>query len=80
LCSPEGGTEAAMVEKCFIIMPISTPEPLVEVYNDPDHFTHVLQYLFRPALEMTRYEATPPAATGADIIHASIIKNLEEPI
>jgi hypothetical protein len=67
-----------MVEKCFIIMPISTPESLIEAYNDPDHFTHVLQYLFRPALETIGYEVIPPTATGADIIHANIIKNLEE--
>jgi hypothetical protein len=67
-----------VVKNCFVIMPISTPEYPIETYSDPDHFAHVLQYLFRPALEKTGYEVIPPAAAGADIIHASIIKNLEE--
>lgn len=66
------------MKNCFIIMPVSVPESLIETCNDPDHFTHVFQYLFKPALEKTGYEVIPPAATGADIIHASIIKNLEE--
>lgn len=64
--------------KCFVIMPISTPKLLAETYKDPDHFSHVLKYLFTPALEMANYEVIPPAAAGADVIHASIIKNLEE--
>ena len=64
--------------KCFVIMPISTPKPLIETYKDPDHFAHVLQYLFKPALEEADYEVIPPSAAGADIIHASIVKSLEE--
>jgi hypothetical protein len=33
---------------------------------------------FKPALERAHYDLIPPTAAGADIIHASIIKNLEE--
>jgi hypothetical protein len=64
---------------CFVIMPVTTPAQLAsEIYKDPDHFSHVLQYLFRPALERAGYNVIPPTAEGADLIHASIIKNLEE--
>jgi hypothetical protein len=46
-------------------------------YNDPRHFTHVLDYLFIPALEAAGYEAIPPVTVGAELIHAQIIENLE---
>ena len=65
--------------KCFVIMPISTPRAWLERYgNDSDHFLHVLEYLFIPALEELDYECVPPSASGADVIHAQIIKNLDE--
>jgi hypothetical protein len=64
--------------KCFVIMPISTPKQSIEIYKDQEHFGHVLQYLFKPALEKAGYEVIPPTAAAADIIHASIVKNLEE--
>jgi len=63
---------------CFIIMPISTPDFLVERYKgDRDHFRHVLDHLFLPALKAAGIDAIPPIAKGADIIHAGIIKHLE---
>lgn len=46
-------------------------------YNDPEHFKHVLDYLFTPALEAAGYETVPPTAAGSDLIHAEIISNLE---
>ena len=50
---------------CFVIMPISTPEHLVSEYgNDQNHFEHVLDHLFRPAIEQLGYELVPPAASG----------------
>jgi hypothetical protein len=46
--------------KCFVIMPISTPDIYVDQYNkDPDHFKHVLDYLFTPALATAGYETMP---------------------
>jgi hypothetical protein len=62
---------------CFIIMPVTTPPELYPQYgNDPDHFKHVLDYLFVPALQRIGYTGIPPLATGADLIHAEIIKQL----
>lgn len=44
-------------EKCFIIMPITTPPIFIERYKDDiDHFNHVLEYLFTPALIDAEFE------------------------
>ncbi len=64
-------------KKCFIIMPITTPEELVEIYKgDLDHFKHVLDILFIPAVEKAGFEPISPEASGSEIIQANIIKNL----
>lgn len=64
--------------KCFIIMPISTPPELVEIYSgDKDHFRHVLDYLFVPAIEKAGLSPVPPIAKGSELIHAEIVKNIE---
>lgn len=63
--------------KCFVAMPISTPDLWAEACNDTDHFAHVLNHLFIPALTAAGYEAVPPATVGAELIHAHIIRNLE---
>ncbi len=64
---------------CFVIMPITTPSALVERYGgDEDHFLHVLEFLFAPALEAAGYEAISPVASGADLIQAEIIRNLDD--
>ncbi len=66
------------MQTCFVIMPISTPETLVQAYDkDADHFSHVLDHLFIPAIERAAFSAIPPKVQGADVIHADIIKNLE---
>lgn len=63
---------------CFIIMPISTPSDLVDTYsNDIDHFKHVLDYLFIPAIEQVGMVPIPPKTKGSEIIQAEIIKNIE---
>ena len=64
--------------KCFVVMPVSTPEMWVQRYNDQEHFRHVLDHLFTPALTSANYEVVPPTASGSDLIHAEIIKNLEK--
>jgi hypothetical protein len=66
------------MELCFVIMPITTPEALVPLYGkDTDHFSHVLEHLFVPAIKKANFAPIPPIAQGADVIHAEIIKNLE---
>ncbi len=63
---------------CFVIMPVTTPDSFLSTYNnDGAHFHHVLEHLFRPALEQLDFEVIPPTATGADLIQAQIIENLE---
>src|SRR5690348_13500864 len=63
--------------KCFIVMPISMLDIYADIYDDPEHFKHVLDYLFIPALKAAGYEAVPPSITGSDLIQAEIISNLE---
>jgi hypothetical protein len=63
---------------CFVIMPVTTPSSYAEDLNDPEHFTHVLTYLLEPALERAGYEVIPPKRFGAALIHAEIIRHLEQ--
>jgi hypothetical protein len=66
-------------QKCFIIMPITTPASLVDGYNgDAHHFTHVLEHLFVPALTNAGFDPVSPQATGSNIIQADIIKQLSD--
>jgi hypothetical protein len=64
---------------CFIIMPISTPDQYVNLYaGDDRHFRHVLDYLFKPVIIKAGFNPIPPIMEGSDIIHAEIIRQLEE--
>ena len=66
------------MNKCFVIMPITTPDEFVATYgNNLDHFQRVYECLFKPAIEKAGFEAVPPDAEGAEIIHARIINLLE---
>lgn len=69
-----------MSEKsCFIIMPITTPTQWIETYGgDTDHFKHVLDQMFVPAIKATGLDPITPVAEGADLIHGRIIENLEK--
>lgn len=63
-------------KKCFVIMPITTKNP--SIYGgDVDHFKHVLDVLFVPAIKKAEYRPVYPKAQGSDLVHAEIIKNLE---
>jgi len=62
--------------KCFVIMPITTPTSLTELYGDGDHFSHILQHLFTPAIEKAGFDTVSPKSTGSNLIHADIISNL----
>jgi hypothetical protein len=65
-------------KRCFIIMPITTPESMVTEYNDgAEHFRHVLDALFIPSVKEAGYDPVLPKAKGADLIHAAIVENLE---
>jgi hypothetical protein len=46
--------------------------------NDKDHFSHVLTHLFTPALKEAGYMVIPPKMLGSTLIHAEIIRHLEE--
>jgi len=66
-------------KSCFIIMPITTPEPFIDAYRDgAEHFRHVLECLFIPSVESAGYLPILPKAQGADLIHAEIIRNIEQ--
>jgi len=59
-------------------MPVTTPAKYAEQSGDPDHFTHVLDHLFIPALEKLSYQVLLPSVAGSELIQAEIIKNLEQ--
>jgi len=64
--------------KCFIIMPITTPRNMLEEYSDRDeHFKHILDHLFVPAVEKADYIPVPPKVEGAEVIHGEIVNNIE---
>jgi hypothetical protein len=66
-------------EKCFILMPITTHADYIKDYGgDTEHFLHVLEDLFCPAVEKVGFEPVPPVAEGNDLIHARIIQQIEE--
>lgn len=72
-------TEKKKEKTCFIIMPISTPDECLELYNDdPDHFEHVLEWLFIPAIKKAGYIPIPPKTKGSKVIQADIIKKLRD--
>jgi hypothetical protein len=66
------------VKTCFVAMPITTPEAYTAKLGDPNHFSHVLTHLFTPALQAAGLKVIAPSVTGSEIIHAEIIKNLEQ--
>jgi hypothetical protein len=62
---------------CFVIMPITTSDHLIPSYgDDSQHFKHVLEHLFAPAINLAGFDVIPAIAKGAELIHAEIIKNL----
>ena len=59
-------------------MPISTPSEHLKNYSDDiDHFQHVLENLFIPAIESADFKPIKPNIDGSDNIQAEIIHNLE---
>lgn len=67
-----------MVPTCFVIMPISMPDELAAKYGgDNQHFLHILEHLFEPALKKAKLDVLRPVMTGDANIQAQIIQNLE---
>ena len=65
------------MKTCFIIMPVSTPADSLDSYNkDTEHFLHVLECLFIPAVEASSLHPILPTVAGSDVIHGEIVKNL----
>ena len=63
---------------CFVAMPLTTPADVLPLYDgDADHFIHVLDYLFAPAVALSGYLLVRPIMQGADLIQAEIVRNLE---
>jgi len=63
---------------CFVAMPVTTPTERVDSYGgDHEHFEHVLDVLFVPAIRSAGFDPVRPTAQGADLIHAEIVRNLE---
>ena len=59
-------------------MPISTSHEVASrCEGDKDHFRHVLDHLFIPAIKKIGHDPVIPSAAGADVIHAEIIRKLE---
>jgi hypothetical protein len=65
-------------KKCFVIMPITTPDYVKQYTGDSDHFQNVWEHLFKPAITDAGFKPIPPETTGSNSIPASIIKNLSE--
>lgn len=65
------------MKTCFIIMPLTTPDLYLETYKgDKQHFIHVLDHLFKPAVEAVGLQTITSSLGGSEIIHDEIIKNL----
>ena len=63
--------------ECFIIMPITVPDHLLETYgSDKNHFTDVLKHLFEPAIRLAGFDPVPPSSDGSRVIHRDIAEKL----
>jgi hypothetical protein len=59
-------------------MPITTLADEKTLYGDTDHWGHVLNHLFVPAVEKAGFEAIRPSASGTSMIHGRIVQHLIE--
>lgn len=59
-------------------MPVTTTPEIASYYqNDLYHFKHVMDFLFKPAIEKAGFKVILPLAQGSDIIQDYVISNLE---
>jgi nucleoside 2-deoxyribosyltransferase len=59
-------------------MPITTSKDEEMLYHDNEHWAHVMEELFVPAIERAGFRPIRPEAKGSQWIHAMIIKHLSE--
>lgn len=58
-------------------MPITTHPEQVDTYRgDAQHWIHVMDHLFEPAIEAAGFKVIKPISKGSAMIHADIVKNL----
>lgn len=68
----------APIKTCFIAMPVSTSNDHAEKFGDKNHWKHVLETLFVPAVEKAGFQALLPTAQGSHMIHAQIVQHLSQ--
>jgi len=63
---------------CFVIMPISVPQDMIDnkIYEDTDHFKLVYEHIIKPAIEENGWNPIYPKTKGSEIIIGDIIGNL----
>ena len=72
-------TAGTILPTCFVIMPITTPPDQVSMYgSDHDHFLHLIEHLFQPAIELAGYQMISPVIANSEVIQGEIIRNLEQ--
>lgn len=62
--------------RCFVAMPITTRRAEADLYGDDEHWDHVYETLFAPAITRAGMEPVKPVSEGSHMIHAEIVKNL----
>ena len=63
-------------KRCFIAVPITTHPDQAADYGDEQHWQHVMEHLFIPAIEKAGFVAVTPKSAGTSMIHDDIVKNL----
>jgi hypothetical protein len=58
-------------------MPVSTSPAVEERFKDADHWTHVRETLFEPAVTLAGFKPISPVSSGSEMIHANIINELQ---
>jgi hypothetical protein len=69
-------TKGSETKTCFIAMPITTKPTDASRYGDENHWQHVLEMLFVPAVEAAGFTAMRPVASGSHMIHGEIVRQL----
>lgn len=59
-------------------MPITVHDDEALLYDDPEHWEHVMMHLFEPAILAAGFDPIRPSASGTSMIHARIVKQLVE--
>lgn len=63
---------------CFIAMPVRTTEAQAEAFGDANHWKHIMDSLFVPAVKAAGFTPWLPVSTGSDLIQAEIVRQLEQ--